>query len=128
MMYGYGDLKIMVDQGIEKRPVGRPQGTKEDPVSMLQRDLSQTLKLQKQLRDTIEEQLARIEKRLASENTTLKDRLEGVEVLTRAMEALTKSVQQSSAGLMRLKDASASPEAEMGEEELREMIFGRGRS
>lgn len=107
----------------EKRGRGRPPGTVEDPASLIKTDLGQTLKLQKQLRGVIEEQLEKIKKRLNDEErpVNFKDRLEAIELIAKAMDTLTKSVQQTAGFITKIKESEKKDE--MSDEEIIRIIM-----
>jgi len=103
--------------------MARPQGTKETPFSLLETDLKQTLKLHKQIRDLIEDQLGHLKERLTGELATPEERLQTLETLAKMSDTLTKSAQQSAKFVM---TEGAQAEAKVPEElDMDELLMGK---
>jgi hypothetical protein len=94
----------------EKAPVGRPQGTKESPYNLVKQDLNQTLKLQREVRNLVQEQVEEVKTLLVDKTLPIEGRLKAMDMLGTLLETLSKSSQATSKLIL-------SPEGEGGRKE-----------
>jgi len=103
--------------------LGRP---KETPLSLLERDLSQTLRLHKEVRELIQSQVSKLSEMLSLE-MPVATRLEILEALTSMSESLTKSTQQSAKFVMTEDNKDEGLEGSGGSPSIEELLLGKDR-
>jgi len=99
--------------------LGRP---KETPLSLLERDLSQTLRLHKEIRELIQEQIGQLREVLGTV-IPIRERLEILAALTSMSESLTKSTQQSAKFVM--TEDNRNEESGEAAGSLEDLLLGR---
>jgi len=113
----------------ETRGRGRPEGTKETPYNLVKADLGATLKLQKEIRDLVRDQVDQIKQELKSSDLTLEQRLKSVEMLGNVLDVLSKSSKETAKVILDPKGGDGKGEEEKVSEEqlMRELVMGTRR-
>ena len=110
----------------EVRGRGRPEGTKETPYNLVKADLGATLKLQKDVRDLVRDQVDLIKKELKQEDITLEARLKAMEMLSSVLDILGKSSKETAKVILDPKGGEGKQDSEVVSEDqlMRELVMG----
>jgi len=113
----------------DKLSRGRPEGTKETPYNLVKADLGATLKLQKDIRDLVRDQVDRIKLELKSETLSLEQRLKSMEMLSSVLDILAKSSQQTAKVILDPKGGEGRSDQERISEDqlMKELVLGTHR-
>lgn len=105
---------------------GRPEGTKETPYNLVKQDLSATLKLQKEIRDLVRDQVDRIKKELSVGELELSIRLKAMEMLSSVLDILSKSSKETAKVILDPKggEGKASQDQVSEEQLMMELVNG----
>jgi hypothetical protein len=117
--------KIAESLEVSKSLGGRPKGTGETAWKLLETDLRQTLKLHKEIRDLIQNQISFLRTRLnSSKDIPPQERLDTLETLTKMCDTLTKAMQQSAKFVL---SEESNGERSMPSASMDELLMGKKR-
>ena len=84
---------------MSKRPVGRPPGL-PSPRKVLETDIREAAKLNRQIRDLVSGQVTLVQKELGADETSLEKRLSVIKMLSEALQVQTSGMDKTAKHLL----------------------------